>query len=70
MRPKHPKRDLEALLSSLERQGWTVTKRPNGYFKAKCSCGGMHMKTIHLSPSDSNYQRNLEAQLRRSTCWT
>lgn len=68
-RPKHPKRDLERLLSEMEEQGWTVTKRPRGYYKAKCPCTGMHMHTIHLSPSNPRYQQNLEAHLRRSTCF-
>lgn len=69
MRPKHPNRDLEALLSRMEDKGWTISKRPRGYYKAKCPCDDKHMKTVHVTPSNPNYQKNLEAQLRRSTCW-
>jgi hypothetical protein len=68
-RPKHPDRDLELLLRSLEGQGWTVEKGRK-YFKAKC--GPPHracLKTIKLTPSDPNYARNLRGWFRRSGCW-
>ncbi len=35
----------------------------------KCPCPDMHLKTVHLTPSDPNYVRNLVGQLRRATCW-
>lgn len=34
-RPKHPNEELEAILRSLEGQGWRVT-RGKGYYKAYC----------------------------------
>jgi hypothetical protein len=36
------------------------------YCPKKC---GKHIKTMHLSPSDPNYARNVLGQLRRATCW-
>lgn len=68
-RPRHQNKHLEAVIRSSEKQGWTVTKRPRGYFKMKCPCDQGHVKTVHNSPSDPYYHRNLVAQLKRSTCW-
>jgi hypothetical protein len=34
-----------------------------------CLCPAKHMKTVHLTPSDPNYVRNLLGQLKRATCW-
>lgn len=68
-RPRHPKKDIEAVLHSLELQGWLVSKGRK-YFMAKCPpvCGE-HLKTVKLSPSDPNYAKNLRAWFRRSGCW-
>lgn len=68
-RPRHPDKDLEAVLRSAEKQDWTVTKRPRGYFKMKCPCDEGHAKTVHLSPSNPKYHLQLVNQLKRSTCW-
>lgn len=67
VRPRHPNKELEALLQEGEDLGWTVTKGRR-YFKMKCPCG-VHMKTVHLSPSDPNYERNLRGWLTRTGCW-
>lgn len=67
-RPKHPDKDLEAILRAAELQGWRVTKRPNRYFKIYCGCADKHMKTVHITPG-KGYRRNLEAWLKRETCW-
>ncbi len=66
-RPKHPDKDLEALLRSLESAGWRVEKGRK-YFKGYCPCGD-HKKTIHVTPSDPGYRRHLIGWLRRETCW-
>ncbi|MGP9725226.1 hypothetical protein ACT3SZ_14545 [Corynebacterium sp. AOP40-9SA-29] len=66
-RPRHPVKELEEVIRTAERQGWSVEKRK--YFKMKCPCPDKHMKTVHLTPSDPNYLRNLTGQLKRSTCW-
>jgi len=29
----------------------------------------MHRKTVHLTPSDPNYVRNLRQWLERQSCW-
>jgi hypothetical protein len=66
-RSRHPDKDLEAVLRSLERQGWRI-ERGQKYFKAYCPCG-LHKKTVHLTPSGPRYLRNLVGWLRRETCW-
>ena len=66
-RPKHPRKDLEAVLREAEGKGWRVTKG-KGYYKMLCPCG-RHQKSVHLTPSDPDYRRHLLGQLRRATCW-
>jgi hypothetical protein len=68
-RPRHKIKELEALLKEAEGKAWKVTKGKK-YFKMWCPCKKMHRKTVHLSPSDPNYERNLRGELRRGTCWT
>lgn len=67
-RPRHPRKELEAVLEEAEGQGWRVEKGRK-YFKMWCSCPQKHKKTVKLTPSDSNYKRNLMGELRRATCW-
>lgn len=67
-RAKHTRPELEALLRSLEAQGWVVEKGRK-HFKAKCGCADKHIKTIACTPSDPNYPRNLRGKLKRDTCW-
>lgn len=67
-RPKHPKRDIEALLRDAEQRGWCFIKNPRGYYKGKCSCEGKHLKTVHLTPSNPQYVLNLRKWFER-TCW-
>ena len=52
-------------MRDLERAGWRVERRR--YFLAKCPCG-QHLKTIHLTPSGSRYERNLRAWFQRCAC--
>jgi hypothetical protein len=68
-RPRHTIKELEAVLKEAEDKGWRVTKDMK-YFKMWCPCKDKHRKTVHLSPSDKNYERNLRAELGRRTCWT
>jgi len=68
-RPRHPKKDLEAILRLCEAAGWRVEKPSRGYFKVKCGCPDKHMRTVHLTPSDPNYGKNLLGWLRRRPCW-
>jgi hypothetical protein len=67
-RPRHPRKELEALLKEAENQGWTV-QRGGRYFKLKCGCPAKHFTTLHLSPSDPRYERNKRHWLARMTCW-
>lgn len=56
-RPRHQDKHLEALLRSMEAQGWKVT-RGKGYFIAKCPPPHARcFKTVKLTPSDPNYLR-------------
>ncbi|WP_457221152.1 hypothetical protein [Mycobacteroides abscessus] len=66
-RSRHPNKDIEAWLVVLESQGWEIIDGKK-YRKARCKCGD-HQKTIHTSPSDPNYLRNLKGWFRRCDCW-
>lgn len=66
-RPKHPRKELEAVLRAAESQGWAIVKTT--YFKMRCPCEDKHAKTVHLTPSNPRYLMNLLGQLRRATCW-
>lgn len=68
-RPKHPNKDLEKLLREAEDKGWRIEKRPNRYFKMKCPCDKLHIKTVKLTPSNPYYELHLRGQLKRATCW-
>jgi hypothetical protein len=62
-------KDIESLLLSLKRQSWRVQPRTRtGYYKVYCPCGA-HLKTVHISPGDRRYLRNLMGWLKRSGCW-
>jgi hypothetical protein len=67
-RPRHPRKELEALLRDAEAQGWRVT-RDRLYFKLRCPCAGKHFTTVHLTPSNPRYQLNKRRWLVRRTCW-
>lgn len=67
-RPRHPDKDLEAVLREAERKNWRVTKAKK-YYKMYCPCPRKCKKWVHLTPSDANYTRNLLSELRRATCW-
>jgi hypothetical protein len=67
-RPRHPDKDLERILKEAEDRGWRV-ERGKRYYKIYCPCPEMHKKSVHLTPSDPGYRRNLLGQLGRATCW-
>lgn len=67
-KPKKKYTSTDEVLTEGERQGWRV-ERGRRYFKLLCPCPELHLKTVHLTPSDPNYVRNLVGQLRRATCW-
>jgi hypothetical protein len=69
VRPKHPNRDLEAVLREAEAKGWRVEKRPNRYFKMKYPCDRLPIKTVKLTPSNPYYEMQLRGELSRRTCW-
>jgi len=61
-------KNIDPILRAAERQGWRVS-REKRYYKMWCPCPAKHWKTVHLTPSDRNYVKNLLGQLKRSTCW-
>jgi hypothetical protein len=67
-RPRHPVKELEAVLREAESRGWRVTKGKL-YFKLLCPCAKKHIKTVHLTPSSSKYEINLRNFLSHYTCW-
>jgi hypothetical protein len=69
-RPRHPVKELEAVLREAEEKKpkWRVTKRKR-YFTLWCPCAAKHKKTVHLSPSDPNYETRLRSYLKSRTCW-
>lgn len=66
-RARHPVPALEHLLCDVEAHAWTVT-RAKKYYRCACPCG-VHLKWIHLTPSDPNYARNQRAWFTRQACW-
>jgi hypothetical protein len=44
-RPKHPNKELEALLKYAEDHEWRADK-PTAYFRLRCPCG-MHQRRVH-----------------------
>jgi hypothetical protein len=67
-RPRHPIKEFEAVLRAAESQGWTILKAKK-YFKMLCPCEDKHLKTMHLTPSNPMYLKNLLGYLIRVTCW-
>jgi hypothetical protein len=56
-RPRHPIKELEALLREVERRGWHVDKTGT-YFKLRCPCR-KHMRWVHLTPSGADYVKDV-----------
>ncbi len=67
-RPRHPNKELEAVLRDAESRRWRGERRKK-YYKMYCPCADKHFKTVKLTPSGANYLKDLLGQLRRATCW-
>lgn len=67
-RPRHPIKELEAVLRAGEAQGWRVTKG-SAYYRMFCPCPDKHYKWVHLTPSSSRYLLKLKGYLKTATCW-
>lgn len=65
-RPRHPRKELEAVIRAAEKRGWWASK--TNYYQLRCPCG-RHGKTIHLTPSNPNYERNLRNVFENFPCW-
>lgn len=53
----------------VEEHGWTLVPPGKKYWKALCPCADKHYKTIKLTPSGSDYVKNLAGWFRRQSCW-
>lgn len=60
--------DIADVVAEYEAKGWTYGRRGRGYPYLICPCGSHGPKTVHLTPSDPNYARNLRGWLRRQHC--
>ncbi len=63
---KHPRKELEAVLQTFHKRGWSIEDPPT-YYKVKCPCG-RHMRWVHLTPSDPYYVTNTRKWLERQPC--
>ena len=67
-RPKHPRKELEAILVVIEDEGgWRVDK-PGKYFRCRCPCG-QHSKYVHLTPSNPRHGDEALRYCKRQSCW-
>jgi hypothetical protein len=66
--PKHPDKEIRALLREAEEKGWKITKARR-YWKLWCPNECKCFKTVKTTPSDPDYLKNLRGQLNRATCW-
>lgn len=65
----HPRKELQALLVEFHEQGWTILDPPK-YYKMRCACPAKHKTTLHLTPSNPDYELNKRKWLRRQSCYT
>ena len=62
---KHPRKDLEDVLREFSAHGWRIDDPPK-YYRLSCPCG-LHMRWLHLTPSNPNHGREA-LQWARRTC--
>jgi hypothetical protein len=63
------RRERRKLQEDANRQGWEFTDKGR-YGKLKCPCPERHIRlSVHHSPSNPNYWKELRAWLVRHTCW-
>jgi hypothetical protein len=65
---KHSNKELQELLIELDDAGWFITRR-KGYYIVRCPDGCHSQKTVHLTPSNRYYGKNLRKFLVRNTCF-
>lgn len=66
-RPRHQRKEGEAVLQDAEDHECRVTKGKK-YFKIKCACGA-HMTTLHLTPRSDGHFTAKHAKMRKWPCW-
>lgn len=65
-RQKHPDKEYERLLQSLEGLGWTVFWGRR-HIRVRCGCKlSAHATSIPMTPSDWRAMKNLRGQLKRT----
>lgn len=65
VRPRHQDKDIEAFLQLLEAQGWRI-KKSSTYYRIYCPClDRVHQRSVHLTPSSTNYLKNLTKWVER-----
>ena len=64
---KHRREDIEAVLEAFDAAGWRVQNPPT-FYRVLCPCGD-HQRSIHLTPSGTNYGRNALMWLYRQPCY-
>jgi hypothetical protein len=67
-RRRHLDKDIEGVLLEAEAHGWVVVPSAN-YWKLRCKCPAKHQRWVHLTPSNTNYGKNLASWLKRQSCW-
>lgn len=63
-RPRHTKRDYEALLQEAEGDGWRV-KKNKGHFRAFCPWACKCMVTVSATPSAQGALKKIRADINR-----
>ena len=64
---KHPRKDLEEVLETFDRHGWTILNPPK-YYTLRCPCG-QHQRQLHLTPSNPYYGNQALKWAKRLACW-
>lgn len=63
-RPKHPKKEGEEALGTVEAMGWDAVFTGK-YYRLRCRCGGLHQTYLHISPSNPNHFKEKVGYCRR-----
>jgi hypothetical protein len=67
-RPRHPDKEIEAVLREAEAHRWRIEVGGKHFGKAKCGCG-QHMRTIHKTPSNPTAATQMLMWFKRQSCW-
>lgn len=66
MRPRHPKKDIEKALATVEESGWTITLRSGHAWGVMKCAGGCCQVSIWSTPkSEGNHAKQLLRELKK-----